>query len=356
MTREIIIDGKPINDDTDCYVIAEIGHNHQGNLEKAKQMFRAAHECGVNAVKLQKRDNRSLFTPDLYNMPYNNENGFGPTYGLHREALEFGRDEYLELQKYAKELGLTFFATAFDIKSADFLAELDIPVYKIASGDLKNTPLLKHIAKFGKPMIISTGGSAIEDVQRAHDLIMPINTQLCILQCTANYPVEPDEMNLNVIKTFREHFPELVIGLSDHQSGIAMAMVGYVLGARVIEKHFTINRAWKGTDQPFSLEPVGMHKMIRDLQRARVAMGDGVKRMLPGEVKPLLKMSKKLVASRDLIAGQVLTEEDVAFKSPGDGLHPYEIEKLLGQRLACPVAQDQNLEFDQFEDDRYKKA
>ncbi len=355
MNREIVIDLTRINDNTDCYVIAEIGHNHQGSLEKAKQMFRAAHECGVKAVKLQKRDNRSLFTTDLYNMPYNNENGFGLTYGLHREALEFGKDEYLELQKYAKELGLTFFATAFDIKSADFLAELDIAAYKIASGDLKNTPLLRHVAKFCKPMIVSTGGGTIEDVQRAYDLIMPINTQLCILQCTANYPAEPDEMNINVIRTFRERFPDIVIGLSDHQSGIAMALVGYVLGARVIEKHFTINRAWKGTDQPFSLEPVGMHKMIRDLQRARVAMGDGVKKMLPGEANSLLKMSKKLVASRDLAEGRVLTEDDVAFKSPGDGLHPYEIEKLLGRRLARAVAEDQNLEFDQFEDSGSKE-
>lgn len=350
MTRELIIDSVPINDDGDCYVIAEIGHNHQGSLDKAKQLFRAAHECGVNAVKLQKRDNRSLFTPDLYNMSYDNENGFGPTYGLHREALEFGRDEYLELQKYAKELGLTFFATAFDIKSADFLAELDVPVYKIASGDLKNTPLLRRVAEFGKPMIVSTGGGTIDDVQRVYDTIMPINKQLCLLQCTANYPVEPEEMNLNVIKTFRERFPEIVIGLSDHQSGIAMALVGYVLGARVIEKHFTINRAWKGTDQPFSLEPVGMHKMIRDLQRARVAMGDGVKRMLPAEAKPLVKMSKKLVASKDLVAGQILIQDDVAFKSPGDGLPPYEVGRLLGRRLARSVAQDENLELDQFED------
>jgi N-acetylneuraminate synthase/sialic acid synthase len=225
-----------------------------------------------------------------------------------------------------------------------------MPAYKIASGDLKNTPLLKHVAEFGKPMLVSTGGGTIENIQRVYDLVMPINPQLCILQCTANYPVEPEEMNLNVIRTLQEHFPDVVIGLSDHQSGIAMALVGYVLGARVIEKHFTLNRAWKGTDQAFSLEPVGMHKLIRDLQRARVAMGDGVKRMLPGEAKPLMKMSKKLVAARDLDAGLALTEQDIAVKSPGDGLPPYEIEKLLGRRLIRPVAQDQNLEFDQFED------
>ncbi|MCI0552425.1 MAG: N-acetylneuraminate synthase family protein, partial [Anaerolineae bacterium] len=139
MTRTLTIDSFTVSDDSDCYIIAEIGHNHQGSLDKAKQLFKAAAECGVNAVKLQKRDNKSLFTKAAYNKPYENENSFGATYGTHREALEFGRSEYVELQQYAKELGVTMFATAFDIPSADFLAELNMPLYKIASGDLKNT-------------------------------------------------------------------------------------------------------------------------------------------------------------------------------------------------------------------------
>ena len=156
MIREICFDTVIVNDGSDCYVIAEIGHNHQGNLEKAKQLFKTAAECGVNAVKLQKRDNKSLFTKAAYYKPYENENSFGSTYGAHREALEFGKTEYVELQNYARELGVTMFATAFDIPSVDFLAELDMPVYKIASGDLKNTPLLRHAAKVGRPMILST--------------------------------------------------------------------------------------------------------------------------------------------------------------------------------------------------------
>ena len=129
MDRDLTVDSYRSNDSSDCYVIAEIGHNHQGSLEKAKQMFYAAEECGVNAVKLQKRDNRTLYTREIYDMPYTNENSFGPTYGSHREALEFGRDDYLELKRYARELGLTMFATAFDFPSADFLAELDMPAY-----------------------------------------------------------------------------------------------------------------------------------------------------------------------------------------------------------------------------------
>src|SRR5687767_7800732 len=146
-----------------CYVIAEIGHNHQGSLEKARELFREAKLAGAHAVKLQKRDNRGLYTNAAYNKPYDNENSFGATYGEHREFLEFGLAEYRALQEYARELGIDFFATAFDLESADFLASLDMPAYKIASGDLKSTPLLKYVARRGKPMVISTGGAFIED-------------------------------------------------------------------------------------------------------------------------------------------------------------------------------------------------
>jgi sialic acid synthase len=344
--RSLQIENMIISDDSDCFIIAEIGHNHQGDLKKAKELFKAAAECGVNAVKLQKRDNKSLFTKAAYHKPYENENSFGPTYGLHREALEFGREEYGELRNYAKELGVTLFATAFDIPSADFLIELDMPVYKIASGDLKNTPLLRHVAKFGKPMIISTGGANMEDVQRAYDVIMPLNQQLAILQCTSSYPAEHHDLNLRVIETFRAQFPDNVIGLSDHENGIAMATAAYVLGARIVEQHFTINHTWKGTDQVFSLEPIGMKKLVRDLRRLREALGDGVKRVYPNEVGPISKMSKKLVAKMNLPAGHALTETDVAIKSPGDGLPPYEIDNIIGKTLKRPIAEDDDIIFE----------
>lgn len=346
MTRELTIDNFTISDDSDCYVIAEIGNNHQGDLQKAKELFKAAKECGVDAVKLQKRDNKSLLTRAAYDKPYDNENSFGATYGEHREALEFGREEYIELKKYAHELGLTMFATAFDMKSADFLAELDMPLYKVASGDLKNTPLLKHIAKIGRPMIISTGGGTMEDVQRAYDAIMPINSQLCILQCTASYPAEPQDLNLRVITTYREAFPDVVIGLSDHENGIAMAVAAYVLGSRIVEQHFTLNHTWKGTDHAFSLEPIGMRKLVRDLRRVRAALGDGEKKIYPSEVNPITKMGKKLVASHDLKAGHTLTMSDIAVKSPSDGIPPYELDNVIGRTLTKDLLEDDNFSFE----------
>ncbi len=342
-TRELRIGADVIDDASPCWVIAEIGHNHQGDVTKAKDLFRLAKECGANAVKLQKRDNRSLYTRAAFDRPYDNENSFGATYGEHREALEFGEAEYVELQAYARELGVTMFSTAFDHRSVDFLAKLDMPAIKIASGDLRNTPLLRYAAELGKPMIVSTGGGSLIDVERAYDTIVPINPQLAILQCTASYPAAFETLDLGVIGTFRARFPDVVIGYSGHDNGIAMALVAYVLGARIVEKHFTLNRAMKGTDHAFSLEREGMRKLVRDLQRARVAMGDGLKKAHDVEAAALVKMGKKLVAARDLPAGHVLQDSDVAIKSPGDGLPPYELENVLGRTLVMPLEEDADI-------------
>lgn len=338
--RELRLGTQVVNDQSDCYVIAEIGHNHQGDLDKCLEMFKVAKESGASAVKLQKRDNKTLFTDEAYNKAYENRNSYGATYGEHREFLEFGRAEYRVLKEYAEELGIDFFSTAFDIPSADFLEELDIPMYKIASGDIKTTPLLKHVARFGKPVILSTGGAMFEDVCRARDVMMPINEQLVILQCTAGYPPEWDELNLRVIETYRREFPQNVIGFSGHDSGIAMAVAAYVLGARVVEKHFTLNRASRGTDHAFSLEPVGLRKMVRDLRRVRLALGDGVKAMYPSEEQPVRKMGKSLVASRFLEAGHVLTSGDIAMKSPGGAIPPFELDNLIGRKLNRAVEKD----------------
>jgi N-acetylneuraminate synthase/sialic acid synthase len=344
--RRLTIGDTLIDDNSECYVIAEIGHNHQGRLETCREMFKVAKECGANAVKLQKRDNRTLYTQEMYDKPYSHENSFGATYGEHREALEFGWDEYRELKAYADELGIHMFATAFDFVSAEFLAKLEVPAYKIASGDLKNIPLLKHVAQFQKPVILSTGGGNMEDVIRAYDAIMPINTRLCILQCTAGYPAAFEELNLRVVSTFRERFPNTVIGLSSHDNGIAMATAAYVLGARVVEKHFTLNHTWKGTDHAFSLEPPGFGKLVRDLRRVRVALGDGIKRIHLSEQAPMVKMGKRLVVAHDLPAGHALRREDIAIKSPGGGVQPYEMDKMVGRVLLEDLATDADVRFE----------
>lgn len=343
--RQIKIGDKLISDQSECFVIAEIGHNHQGDLDTAKALFRAAKECGVDAVKLQKRYNRSLYTRKHFDSPYNSEHAFGPTYGLHRQALEFNAREYSALKKYAKKLGLVFFATPFDGKSVDFLEEIDVPCYKTASADIHNTPLLAYVAKTGKPVFISTGTATMEDVQRAFQTVWPINRQIAFLQCTATYPTDPEQMDLRVIETYREKFPT-VVGLSDHYNGIALDVAAYLLGARVIEKHFTLNRAMKGSDHAFSLEPEGMRKMVRDLKRTVLALGDGVKKFYEEEKVALSKMGKSIVAAKNLPKGHVIASSDLAFKSPFASLHPYEAEKLLGKELKVAVRRDQPLELE----------
>jgi hypothetical protein len=176
MSTDIRIGSHTIRRDRpDCFVIAEVGHNHGGDVEVCRQLFQAAKNAGVSAVKLQKRDNRALYTRQFYDLTYNSESAFGPTYGTHREALEFGESEYRDLKQFAESLDLVFFATAFDFPSVEFLERIDVPCYKVASGDLTHIPLIKAIAQTGKPMILSTGAGTLDDVKRAYDAIMPLN-------------------------------------------------------------------------------------------------------------------------------------------------------------------------------------
>ena len=243
----------------------------------------------------------------------------------------------------AKKIGITFFATAFDFKSADFLSNLEVPAYKIASGDLQNLPLLRYVAKFRKPMIISTGGSNIDMIRSAVETIQSVHNQVAILQCTASYPAKYEHLNLKVITTLRDMFPENIIGYSGHDNGIAMSVVAYTLGARIIEKHFTLNRTLKGTDHVFSLEPQGMQKMVRDLNRAAVAIGSGEKVIYEEEIAPIRKMGKMIVAARDLPSGHVITEVDIEFRSPASGLSPANADRILGKILKSPVSQYQSI-------------
>ena len=284
-------------------------------------------------MKLQKRDNKSLYTKKFFNEKYDNRNSYGETYGLHREALEFGKKEYKELQSYANEIGIDLFATPFDLNSVDFLSDLNMPAYKIASADLNNTILQQEIATQNQPIFLSTGGGSLDEVKRARDNICKFNTNLAILHCTASYPVEIKDMNLNVVKTYLKEFPKNVIGLSDHENGIDAATVAYMLGARVFEKHFTLSRGSKGTDHAFSLEPVGLKQLIRNLKRIPKLLGSYEKKLLDSEKAPLFKMQKSIVAIKNLKKGSVISREDLDIKSPGGGLPPYKINEIIGKKL-----------------------
>lgn len=337
MTREFNVLNHQINDGPDCFIISEIGNNHQGDLEIACRMVDAAKSSGAHCAKFQRRNNKMLFTQEMYDKPYDSENAFAATYGAHREVVELDMAQFRDLKQYCDEAEIIFSATPFEEASADDLESIDTPLYKIASADLNNTPLLRHVASFGKPIIISTGYATIEDVDRAVETLAPICKNFAILQCTASYPCEPENLNLGVIETLRARYPDYVIGYSGHDGGISLPIVAYMLGARIIEKHMTLNRTMKGTDHVFSLTPDAMRRMARDIERIPAAIGDGVKRPLDVEIPPMRKMQKRLVAARPLAAGTVLSAADLIVRVPADNgegtLAPFHFDAVLGGRL-----------------------
>jgi sialic acid synthase len=291
--RAFTIGTRTITDSSPCYVIGEIGHNHQGKTETAAQLIRACARAGVDAVKLQKRDNERLYAASLLNAPYENENSFGPTYGEHRRKLEFGMQGYVSCKTVAQAAGVDFFATAFDEASADFLMELGVPAIKIASGSVLDRHLLKHVGRLGIPLIVSTGGTGWDELDGTVELLTGLSSPFALLHCTAAYPVRCDaELNLLAIVAMRMRYPDVVIGWSGHDPGVSMSLIAYAYGARILEKHVTLNRAMKGTDHAFSLEPKGLQVLCEDLKRAHVANGDGVKRLYDSERKPLAKMRR----------------------------------------------------------------
>lgn len=306
MPRELTIAGRRIADDESCYVVAELGHNHGGSLEVALDLIDAAARAGASAVKFQKRMNETLYTQACLARPYENEASYGATYGAHRAALEFGRPAYERIRASAAQsriFPLHWFATAFDERSADFLHARHVPAFKIASGGLTDKVLLRHVASFGKPMLISTGGGTLEDIDRAVETVGACPHAL--LHCTASYPLAPAEANLRMVLTLRGRYPETVIGFSSHSPGIAFSLIAYAFGARIIEHHFTLNRAGKGTDHGFSLEPKGLETLVDDLGKLQLALGDGVKRFYDSEHAPIAKMRRVETPEGWKITGEV---------------------------------------------------
>lgn len=306
MARELTIAGHRIADDEPCYVIAEIGNNHGGNLVTACQLIDAAADAGCHAAKFQRRHNDTLYSRDLLDKPYENLHSYGKTYGEHRQAIELPLSEYPKLKKQADHRGIACFATAFDERSADeLMAAIHPPAFKVHSGGLTDMALLTHVAKLGVPVILSTGGGTLREVDTAYARLLAHTSQIALLHCTAAYPCDWADLNLRCIGAMRERYPQAVIGWSGHDSGIAMSVAAYTLGARIVEKHFTLNRAMKGTDHAFSLEPAGMKKLCRDLARAHLALGDGVKRFYDSERAPIAKMRRVQTSNGLQITGEL---------------------------------------------------
>ena len=234
---------------------------------------------------------RALLTLEEYNKPYDNPHSFGKTYGEHREYLEFNAKEYAELKRFADSIGMIFFASPWDIASADLLNHLQMPLFKISSACITNLSLLELVAGFGKPTIISAGMSNLDEIERAVKVFENAVTEYALLQCTSAYPCDFDDVNLNVIADFKRRF-NCPIGFSGHHKGIAVDVGAVALGARIIERHFTLDRTMKGTDHAASLEPQGLHRLVRDVRAVEKAMGSATKMLLQCEIENRNKLRK----------------------------------------------------------------
>lgn len=338
----IEIEGKRIGKDRPVFIIAEIGQNHNGNMQTAKQLIDMAVRCGADAVKFQKRDITSELTEEEFLKPYENPNSFGKTYGEHRIFLELNEEQHAALKQYATQKGITYLCTACDITSIEMMERLNVLFYKVASRDLTNIPLLERLAKTKKPVIISTGMAGEKEIKDALRVLGENRTDIIILHCISQYPAEIDNVNLNAIKTIQDAFGKIT-GYSDHTTGIIAPVAAAALGAAVIEKHITLSRAMKGTDQAASLEETGLRKMIEYIRLIERAMGDGIKEIHPASKAAKEKLARSITSARRILKGEVLDESMLTLKSPGTGLQWNEKNKLLGKKAIKQIEQDTTL-------------
>jgi len=323
-----------------AYIIAEIGINHQGDVQIAKQLIEAAAHSQADAVKFQKRSIRRILTHEGLEMPYENPNSFGRTYGEHKRALELSEHDYKDLKIYADTLGMDFIASGWDEESIDFLHELDIPFFKMASADLSNLPLLLHTAAKKRPMVLSTGMANMDMVRRAVTAVESINREIAILQCTSTYPSQFGEINLKVMENYRKAFPDHVIGYSGHELGIAISGAAVALGAAIVERHFTLDRTMKGGDHAASLEPGGFAKMVRDIRHIEEAMGISEKQVQESEIPIFKKLAKSVVSSKAIPRGVTITREMLTTKGPGTGISPARLDELIGKTTTRDLEAD----------------
>ena len=272
-------------------IIAELGINHQGNLTLAKNMIKEASQYGVDYIKGQKRNPSLCLTKEQYDKPYDNPNSFGKTYGEHKEALEFSKDEWKELYAYANLLGLKAFNTVFDIDSANEMEELGQEIYKFGSAETSKHDLIKHVMTFDKPIIISTGMSTMNEVRETMNILKTHTNKVIIMQCTSNYPCNEEDVNLKVLHLYQSEFPWAEIGLSGHfMSDDGSIESGAVaIGATWLERHFTLDRTLKGSDQSASVEPKGLKNISTAVRNVEKALGSIRKEVLECEKAARIK-------------------------------------------------------------------
>lgn len=288
MSKVVKIADKIVGDGYPCFIIAEIGINHNGSVDLAKQMIDIAVTTGCDAVKFQKRTIDVVYTKE--ELAKERKSVFGDTNGDLKRGLEFGIAEYKEIDEYCKKKGILWFASCWDEQSVDFMEQFDVPCYKIASASLTDDNLLKHTRKTGKPILLSTGMSTMEEIEHAVRVLGDDN--LIIYHCTSTYPSNANETNLRAIEAFKSKF-NCPIGYSGHERGVTPSVLAVALGATSVERHITVDRTNWGSDQAASLEMAGLYHMVRDIRQVPLLLGDGVKVVYPREIPIIEKLRRK---------------------------------------------------------------
>ncbi|XP_002733992.1 N-acetylneuraminate-9-phosphate synthase-like [Saccoglossus kowalevskii] len=336
--------GRMIGGDHPCFFIAEIGQNHQGDINIAKQMIKVAKDAGADCAKFQKSELEFKFNKAALERPYTTKNSWGVTYGEHKRHLEFSHEQYQELKAYAESVGILLGASGMDEKAIDFLDELGIAFLKVGSGDTNNLPYLEHAAKKGRPMVISSGMQTMDTMKKVYNTVKPINDKFCILQCTSAYPLEPEDVHLNIIKEYQKEFPDIPIGYSGHENGMSITLAAVAMGAKVLERHITLDKTWKGSDHSASLEPSELKELISQIRIVERAMGSRVKKMRSCELFTHQKLGKSVVAAKDIPADTAMTLDMLTVKvAEPKGYPPEKIFDLIGKKLKKGVENDDSV-------------
>jgi N-acetylneuraminate synthase len=342
------INGSKIDQDSETYIIAEAGINHNGSMQTAKELIDVAKESGADAVKFQKRELKETYVEDVVEDPAIAEMGVEYTVSNLKEVI-LSDAQFRELAEYARDQGIDFLCSPWDESSVEFLESIDIPAYKIGSPDMTNFVLLENVIETGKPIIISTGMSNEGEIDRTVEFLEERDADFAVLHCRSTYPAPFHNLNLNFMEKMIEKY-DVPIGYSGHERGIAVSGAAATMGAAIIERHFTLDRTMEGPDHSASLEPTGLKKLVRDIENIEVSKGSNVRYMTRGEYNNRVSLSKSLVTANSVEEGEEISREDLTAKSPAKGISPQELYNIIGKTAQRNLPEDEILQWDDVED------
>lgn len=357
MSNQINFNGKTIGDNSPIYFIADIGANHDASLERAYKLIELAKNSGADAAKFQNFQAPKIVSKlgfeSLTNSSHQS-NWKKSVYEIYEDA-SISMDWTHKLKEKCNEVGIDYFTSPYDIESVDHVDQF-VELYKIGSGDITWIDFINYIAKKNKPILIATGASSLDDVDRAVNSILQYNNQVCLMQCNTNYTTDKNKhqfVNLKVLNTFKQRYPNLVLGLSDHTLDYTTVLGAITLGARVIEKHFTDDNNREGPDHKFAINPENWKQMVIKSKILDESLGDGIKRIEKNEENSIIVQRRGLRASNDLKKGSIIKDSDLVSLRPipSDGIPPYKKNDILGLKLIKDIKQDDYLTFKHFEND-----